>query len=604
MSKPETIPQLLAERIQKSGPRAAQRRKVDGAWQDVTWADYGRAVREINQGFRSLGLGKGDKVAILSQTRVEWTWTDQAVLALGGISVPIYPSNTADQCEYILENSGASVLVVEDAAQLAKFDQVASKCPGVKLVVSFDEKALARGEKLLTLSALRAKGAAFDKQNAGKFEAGISEVRPEDTATFVYTSGTTGNPKGVVLTHRNFISELDGVTSVLSAGENDTVLSFLPLAHIFARVESFAGIHLGWTAAFAESIEKIVENLGEVRPNLMFSVPRIYERAYSKILAGVESGSGLKRALFRWSFGVGERVSRIRQEGGKPGGLLALEFAVADKLVFSKVREKLGMTKLRFAISGGAPLSRKIAEFFHVLGITILEGYGLTETSAAATVNRLEKFKFGTVGQAVPGVEIKIAGDGEILIRGEIVFKGYYQNEQATKEVLSGDGWFHTGDIGVLDAEGFLAITDRKKDLIITSAGKNISPQNIENLLKTDRHISQVMVYGDKRKYLTALFTLNMEEMEKWAAAQGIQDRSAPALAGNARVYEFVSAILAEKNAQLASYETVKKFQILTSDFTVETGELTPTLKVKRKVVTEKYKPLLDSMYDAKEIVD
>jgi len=597
----DTIPHMLEARVKKSAVRTAFRYKAAGEWRTLTWGDYGQAVREISRALAARGVGKGDRVAILAQTRPEWAFIDQAVLALGAVTVPIYPSNTAEQCQYILENSQACALFIEDGAQMAKYQAVASRCPQVKTLVTLQDQA---PEGALTLAAFRAQGREFARKNPGGFEAALSKVQPADMATIVYTSGTTGNPKGVVLTHGNFASDIRSVTQVLSAGEDDTVLSFLPMAHIFARVESLAGIYMGWEAAFAESLEKIVENLGEISPTLIFSVPRIYERAYGKILAGVEGGSVLKRALFNWSLGVGEKVSKLKQQGKASTGLLAVQFALANALVFKKVRSKLGMTRLRFAISGGAPLSRRIAEFFHALGVQILEGYGLTETTAAATVNRLDHYKFGTVGEAIPGVEVKIAGDGEILLRGPTVFPGYYKDEEASKEVLTPDGWFHTGDIGQLDSEGFLAITDRKKDLIITSGGKNVSPQNIENLLKTDRHISQVMVYGDKRKYLTALVTLNVEEVAKWARQAGAEGASAVELADSPQVIGLVEGIVKEKNKQLASYESIKKFRIVALDFTVEGGELTPTLKVKRKVVTQKYKDLLDGLYDAGDRIE
>ncbi len=601
MIEGDTIPRMLQARVKKSASRPAFRYKAQGEWRTLTWGDYGQAVREIAQALAARGVAKGERVAILCQTRPEWAFIDQAVLALGAVTVPIYPSNTAEQSRYILENSGACALFVEDKAQMENYQAVASRCPGVKTLVTLEAQAPAGA---LTLAAFREQGRDFARKNPGKFEATLSEVRPADTATIVYTSGTTGNPKGVVLTHGNLAGGIKSVTQVLSAGEDDTVLSFLPMAHIFARGESLWGIYMGWQAAFAESLDKIVENLGEISPTLIFSVPRIYERAYGKILAGVEGGSALKRALFNWSVGVGEKVSKLKQQGKAPAGLLALQFALANALIFKKVRAKLGMTRLRFAISGGAPLSRRIAEFFHVLGVQILEGYGLTETSGAATVNRLEHYQFGTVGQAIPGVEVKIAGDGEILLRGPSVFTGYYKDEEATKEVLTPEGWFHTGDIGRLDAEGFLAITDRKKDLIITSGGKNVSPQNIENLLKTHRHISQVMVYGDKRKYLTALITLNVEEVAQWARQAGVEGTSAAQLADHPKVIALVEEIVKEKNKQLASYESIKKFRIVAADFTVEGGELTPTLKVKRKVVTQKYKDLLDGLYDAGDRIE
>ncbi|MCW5828343.1 MAG: long-chain fatty acid--CoA ligase [Deltaproteobacteria bacterium] len=597
MIQGETIAHRLVERVKQSGGKPAFFSKTGGKWEPVTWAGHGAAVRELSLGLRALGIGLGDRVAIFGNTRIEWIQTDQAVLGLGGVTVPIYQSNLPPAAAWIIQDSESKAVVVENSETLGKIGQVRAGCPGLKYVISMDDSAKGKGEGFLTLEELRAKGAEFARSRPGAYENGLAEVKAAGLATIVYTSGTTGNPKGVMLSHSNIVSELDALQKCVTAGEDDVVLSFLPLAHIFGRVESFAGIQMGWQVYFAESIEKIADNLTEARPTMMFSVPRIYERVYSKIQAGVAE-SAVKKALFGWAIPVGMEASKLRQQGKQPAGLLALQHRLASRIVFSKITSKLG-GRLRFAISGGAPLSRQIAEFFDAVGVKILEGYGLTETTAATNVNREEKYKFGTVGPAVPGAGVKIADDGEILLQGPTVFQGYYRNPEATAEVLKG-GWFYTGDIGELDADGFLKITDRKKDLIITAAGKNIAPQNIENLLKTDRHISQVMVFGDRRKYLTAVIAPNLEEVAKWAQAGGIQFAEPADLLKNEKVHAFIGGIVEEKNRELASYETIKKFILADRDFSEATGELTPTLKVKRKVVTELYRPRLDALYDEK----
>jgi long-chain acyl-CoA synthetase len=425
----------------------------------------------------------------------------------------------------------------------------------------------------------------------------LAETQPEDVATIVYTSGTTGPPKGVVQTHANHMAALQASAQTTPTTEGWVHLLFLPLAHSFGRLESFLGPYEGLVTAFAESLDKVGENLREVRPHFICSVPRVFEKVYARILAGVEAGSPLKKRIFNWALGVGRRVSRLQQERRPVPPLLALQHRLAHRLVFSKLHAALG-GRLQWAVSGGAPLSREIAEFFHAAGILVLEGYGLTETCPVLTFNRPTHFKFGSVGQALPGIELKIAPDGEILARGpNIATRGYYKQPEATREVFDPEGWFHTGDIGRLDDEGFLYITDRKKDLIITAGGMNIAPQNIENLLKADPFISQAMVYGDRRPYPVALITVNADELRKFAREQGLPADDPAALVKHPRVVERVGRTVEEKNAQLPSYARIKRFAVLAEDFTQETGELTPTLKVKRKVVTEKYRSVIEDLY-------
>ena len=451
-------------------------------------------------------------------------------------------------------------------------------------------------EGATTLSALRERGKAHGSSNPGALEARAEEILPTDDLTIIYTSGTTGPPKGVVTRHSNYAFNVTSALEAVNVPRGSMFLQFLPLAHSLGRLEHFLAFDAMAVSSFARSLQTVAEDLAAVRPEIMVSVPRLYEKFYARVLAKVEEDGGLKKTIFDWALGVGREASRCRQQGREPQGLLAMKNRIADRLVFQKIRARMG-GRLRFFISGGAPLSREIAEFLHAIGVLILEGYGLTETSTVTTVNRLERYKFGTVGKALPGTEIRIAADGEILVRGRHIFREYFNDPAATREAIEPDGWFHTGDIGALDEEGFLRITDRKKDIIVTSGGKNIAPQNLENLLKNDRYVSQAFVFGDRKKYLTALLTLAPEEIVAWATRQGIPDRSVEALAKHPQVLQLMRERVDEVNRGLASFEQVKKFAVLETDFSQETGELTPTLKVRRKVVIEKYGRILDDLY-------
>jgi len=591
----DTLARMFWARVDRGGEKPAQQFKHAGVWKTLSWQELGVAVREVALGLLALGRQKDDAVGILSGSRAEWVQADFAIFSAGARTIPIYPSYPPDLVRYIVCDAEIRTLIVEDAAQLAKIIEVRRDVPALEQVVVIQGYE-GREPWVLTWEALRRLGRDSEHRLKADLAGRVADGRPGDIATIVYTSGTTGPPKGVVQTHGNHMAMLKSSEQTLRLAEGDVHLLFLPLAHSFGRLESFAGIYRGLTTAFAESIDRLAQNLPEVRPHFICSVPRVFEKVYAGVMSRAEAGSPLKRRIFHWAVGVGKRVSRLTQARRPVPAALAVEYRIADTLVFSKLKAALG-GRLRFAVSGGAPLSKEIAEFFHAAGILILEGYGLTETCPALTFNREDSFKFGSVGLAQPAVELKIAPDGEILGRGPNIAQGYFKKPEATAEVFLPDGWFATGDIGTIDADGFLYITDRKKDLIVTAGGINIAPQNLENLLKGDPFISQAMVHGDRRPYPVALITLNPDELAKFAREQGILVTDRAALAKHPKVVERVARIIEDRNAELQSYAKIKKFAILPEDFTIENGNLTPTLKVKRKIITEAHQELLDSLY-------
>jgi len=593
----KTLATMFWDRVEQSADRPAQQLKRGGTWETLTWRQVGEAARELATALIVLGRKRGDAVGILSASRAEWVQADFAIFSAGCVTIPIYPTYPADLIQYIVNDAEVKTLIVEDPTQLAKVLEVRGKMDRLEQVVvvqGYEGKEPA--PFIFTWEALRRLGRENADRLKGELATRVAETKPEDVATIVYTSGTTGPPKGVVQIHRNHMAALDAAAQCIRAESGWVHLLFLPLAHSFGRLESFTGVHRGLTTAFAESIDKLRDNLPEVRPHFLISVPRVFEKVYAGVLAKADAGSPLKKKIFRWAVGVGKEASRLKQAKLPVTGALAVKYRLAHKLVFSKMHEALG-GRLVFAVSGGAPLAREIAEFFHAAGILILEGYGLTETCPILTCNREDAFKFGSVGKAIPGVELRIAGDGEILGRGSNIAKGYFKKPDATAEVFLPDGWFATGDIGKIDPEGFLFITDRKKDLIVTAGGMNIAPQNIENLLKGDPFISQAMVHGDRRPYPVALITLNPEDLAKFAKEQGILNLDPAALVKHPRVMERVSRIVEQRNTELQSYAKIKKFAILPGDFTVDNGFLTPTLKVKRKVIREEYRDALEELY-------
>jgi long-chain acyl-CoA synthetase len=593
----ETLATMFWSRVDKSADRPAQISKRHGGWTTLTWREVGEVVRELALGLIALGRQRGDTVALLSASRAEWVQADFAIFSAGCITVPVYPTYPPDLIAYVINDSGARTIIVEDPGQLAKVLEAREKTPGLQqIIVMTGYEATQPPKMVMTWDMLRRLGRDNSNQHTAVLAERLAATTPDDLASIVYTSGTTGPPKGVMQTHGNHLAAQRNSESAAPCEEGWVHLLFLPLAHSFARLESFLGVYRGLCTAFAENLDKVGDNLKEVRPHFICSVPRVFEKVYAKILSGVEAGSPAKKKIFHWAIGVGREVSRHEQRGQPLPASLRVKRAIAHKLVFSKLHAALG-GRLRWAISGGAPLSREIAEFFHSAGILILEGYGLTETCPTATFNRPTRFKFGSVGQALDNVEIKIAADGEILIRGANVARGYLKQPEATAEVFEPSGWFHSGDIGRLDGDGFLFITDRKKDLIVTAGGMNIAPQNIENMLKADPFISQAMVYGDRKPYPVALITVNVEELAKFAREQGILATDPAVVVKHPKVLERVGRTVEEKNSQLQSYAKIKKFTVLPVDFSQEGGELTPTLKVKRKIVSNKYLTTIEELY-------
>jgi long-chain acyl-CoA synthetase len=584
---------LLFEAMAKSrGAQPAVKHKRDGRWQDVTWSEMARRARDVSDGLAAIGLRPGDRVAIIGETQLEWALADLGILGAGGITVTIYQSNKPAECQFILQDSGARFIFCDTEVQVAKIREVRAQLPQLEGIIRASGAARDGFER--TLADLEKLGADWRRSNPTAHDDRLAGIGPEVPASFIYTSGTTGNPKGVVITHGNWVYEAQAVESLHIITPDDVVLFFLPMAHSFAKVIEAVWFSTGATCAFVESLEKIMDNASEVRPTVMPAVPRIFEKAFNTVVSKGLATPGLKGKLFHLAMESFEGYASAKREGK---GFSSFGLLVGKKLVFPKLTHALNERfggRMRLFVSGGAPLSPKIAYFFETLGFTILEGYGLTETSAASFVNRPGKNRIGTVGPPVPGTEVKIAEDGEILIKGPGVMKEYYRNPEATAEVLK-DGWLYTGDIGRLDEAGHLQITDRKKDIIVTAGGKNVAPQNLENDLKTDPLVSQVMVHGDQRKFLSALVTLNEENARKWASENGVP--AAAALHEDPRVIARIQKSIDALNAKQASYSTIKRFAIVPKDFLQETGELTPTLKVKRKVVTQKYKALLDSFY-------
>jgi long-chain acyl-CoA synthetase len=588
----DTLPQLFLH-LTKSYPKPAMLLyKKEGRYVPISTEEFRSRVSRLALGLQNLGVKPGDKIILLADNGPDWTITDYAVLSLGGITVPIYPSLVPEQIKYIINDSDAQVVVTSSQKLWEKVEVVKKDLPQVKHFITFEPRA---PEGLLSLAQIQEHGEKILLENPALFEETALRVKPDDLASIIYTSGTTGIPKGVILTHANFVSNVKTLASIIDFNETDTDLSFLPLSHVLERLVLFAFLFKGCTIAYAESIETVADNLTEVRPTIMVSVPRLFEKIYAKVTDTVLGGSSLKRKIFYWALRIGREYREKSFRHLPVPAWLRLREKLAHKLVFSKILEKTG-GRVRFFVSGGAPLSKDIAEFFFALGLVVLEGYGLTESSPVIAVNTFANLKFGTVGKPIPGVDVKIAADGEILARGPNIMTGYYKKEEETAEALA-EGWLHTGDIGHLDEDNFLVITDRKKDLIVTSGGKNIAPQPIENLLKQNPYILNAVVVGAKRKFISALIVPDLGKLVEYAKLKNIPYENQKDLIQNEAIRKFLSEEVDRTTPHLAPYEKVKKIVFLDRDFDIESGELTPTQKVKRNIIEEKYKALMDSLY-------
>jgi long-chain acyl-CoA synthetase len=573
----ETLLSRFFANADRLGARPMVHYPAGSTFVPVGWRAAARHVKDFASGLIDLGHQPGDALAILASTRREWLLSDLGNLAAGGITVGVYPTMTVEQSRYVMAHADCRWAVVEDARQLAKVTAARAQLPRLETVIVMDPAGVAPAAGVYALTDVLARGRAARHD----VDARVAKLRLEDAAIFIYTSGTTGPPKGAMLTHGNLVAAMHSFDAVPIRPDVDTGFSFLPLSHALQRAVDYRGVWEGISGTVGRSIETVAEDLAIGRPHIMAAVPRIFEKVYAKIHETAAAGSPAKQKIFKWACGVGQQVSRAKREHRALSPALAAQYRLARALVFDKLRAKLG-GRIRLFITGGAPISSEILEFFDAAGITICEGWGMTETFSAGTCNIPGEQRFGSIGRPLPGIEMKLDVDGEILIKGANVFAGYYKDEEATRASFTSDGFFRTGDVAKVDADGYYYIIDRKKDLIITAAGKNIAPQNIENLIKADPRISQVMAIGDRRAYVTALIC---------PAPELRQGKS------EAEVHALVGEIVAAKNEQLANYERVKKFRLLPADLTQEAGELTPTLKVKRKVVTEKYAHLIEEMY-------
>jgi len=595
MSGPVTLNDLFFDAVERySSKAAALRFKAGGTWHDITHQEMARRVKHTALGLHELGVKPGERVAIMSGNRPEWAMADFACLTARCTDVPVYPTLPAKQAAYVLRDSGAVAAFVADREQYAKVAETRAELPALRHVILFEGDPGDPGT--MTLGALEKLGASAEARSPN-YERDARAVQPADVATLIYTSGTTGDPKGVMLTHGNFTSNVVASLPRLPVGPEDTGLSLLPLSHSLERMAGhYTLFHAGVTIAYAESIELVAANMGEVRPTILVAVPRLYEKIYGRVLENAMAGSSLKRRIFFWAKRNGEAWADLTLAGQPVPAGLAVKRRIGDRLVFSKLRQRTG-GRIRFFVSGGAPLSADIAKFFYAAGLPILEGYGLTESSPVICVNPVDKPRLGTVGPAIAGVEVRIAEDGEILARGPNIMKGYYNKPEATRETVDADGWLHTGDIGELDADGYLRITDRKKDIIVTAGGKNIAPQPIENLIKTSGFVVNAVMIGDKRKFPIMLVVPNRDALTKWAEGRGLATTDYEQLLRHPDAVAKVEREVMANLRDLASYETPKKFVLLATDFSIESGELTPTMKVKRRIVEQRYKDRIDAAY-------
>jgi long-chain acyl-CoA synthetase len=593
----KTITEAYLRRLKADPDKVGFRYKKNGEWKDVTFSQHFETVRRLSCGLMHLGFKKGDRANILAATSIAWSQFDLAILCAGGITVPIYPTNTPEDTQYIINHAETTFLFVDDFKNLQKIVAIGKDCPKLKyVIVNFEVRSedLKAPFEIIHWNTLYDMGLNHEGALSAKVEALMAEAKIDDIFTICYTSGTTGQPKGVVLTHRSMQAVMIDVDKVIGpyAGADEILLTFLPMSHIFGKWESMNPYYMGWCCSFAESVETLVSNLTEVRPTIWVAVPRVFEKVYAKIIAQVSQSSAAQKKVFDWAVGVGTKAALLRSAGKRPGLVLAAELKLAHKLVLHKVSSRFG-GRLKLCVSGLAPT---IQMFMHAVGVPVYEGYGLTETCAPICVNVPDANKFGSVGKLMPEVLVRIAEDGEILIKSAKNFQEYYKNPEATAEAIK-DGWFYSGDIGHLDEDGFLKITDRKKDLIKTAGGKYIAPQKIENIAKSENMLSQIVIYGDQKPFASCLLTLNQEAVIQYAQSNSILYGEYEELLKNPKIQAVVSEAMGRVNNQLAKYETVKKWIVLPQEFTVESGDLTPSMKIKRKQICTKFKDQLEALY-------
>ena len=590
MEQKRTIERLWRDAVAAGRTTPAYLVQDGDEWRPLPWTEAAERVESYANGLLSLGVRKGDAFAILGSSRVEWALFDFALGTVGAIGAAIYANSSPKDAGYILAHSESIGVLCEDETQRAKVESVRGDAPDLRHVLTYAD-----------LEDLAARGRAYAAEHPNALHEAAARIEENDLFTYIYTSGTTGPPKGCMISHRNYYAMVAVVDDLPSfTGPEDTMLLYLPLAHNFGRLMHLSGAYVGYAIAFLPDPLKAGEALPAVKPTVFPSVPRVYEKIHTGVVAKFDAETGAKRKLIDWALDVGRRVSALRRAGEPVPRSLLLQHRLADRLVYAKVKDRLG-GRLRLAISGGAPLSADIAEFFHAIDILLIEGYGLTECTTAASTNTHEAFRFGTVGRPLPGTELKLAEDGELLIRSETVFQGYYKDPAATAEVLDADGWLRSGDIAEIDADGFVTITDRKKDIIVTAGGKNVAPQNLENDLKASKFISQAMVVGDRQPYIAALITLDPDALPVWAEERGLPT-DMEALARSDEVRGLVQEIVDGVNADRSRYEQVKRFTILPRDFTMDDDELTPTLKLKRRVVAQHFGPELVELYEGETL--
>lgn len=572
--------------------------KSEGKYRKISYAVLRKSVDDFAQGLAALGVRRGDTVAIISENRPEWVIADMGMMKLGAINVSLYPTLTPKQIEFIFNDAGVRFAIVSNQFQLSKIMKIRDAVPSLQTIIILSDKNGVTDAAVQTYNRIIEAGKEFGKQHTEYLRDETKKIHADDILTIIYTSGTTGNPKGVVLTHRNLVSNICGAAACIPFNHHDTLLSFLPLCHLYERMGGYyTAMLVGATIAYAESIETVRENLLEVKPTVVTTVPRLFERMYNKLMTQVADMPPFEQRIFRWALSVGKKYRLVvKKKRFMP--VLTVQHALADLLVFKKIRARMG-GNIRFFASGGAALSKEMGEFFESIGILIVEGYGMTESSPVISVNRLDDYKFGTVGKPIPDVQVRIAEDGEILVQGPNVMKGYWNNPQATGEAIDREGWLHTGDIGHFDEDGFLTVTDRKKHIFVSSGGKNIAPQHIENLFLQNRFVDQFILIGDGRMFLTSLIVPDFTAVKEYAVKHHIDFDDEDDLAAKPEIYKLFEDEMAIIQKDLANYERVRKFTILRHPLTIEDGEITPTMKIRRKVVEERYKDVIAKMYES-----